>query len=561
MSEENASTHESENIDSMAGNMAGSLLGNQENPESNEHNEEEEEANNEENNEEENNNEEINEEENINEENNDEENNNEEENQNEENNEENKNQSEKGEGENKLDGMVDGVAGQLLGSQENKSEAHEPNQTPSNSKPHSRASQVRFSGNSSANRSQKSLNALNAQKTNNNQDNDHSKTMPPPAHVHEPSEGSQASGRSRKSQKSNATNQKQQSNQSTSAQSRNKNKDGIQEEEDLYYSQSDSEFQDEFGATGSSWANRLTRSELDDLVLSVITGETPIEKVPPSNLLQLISGLREARDERISRRKPDEAEVCDSCLLRARHAYNEHVKSVAQKNKIKEIEDRLKVAKDDLENLRDQIDLEDAQQASTNENQVMDLLDRQQADDDEFRKTWRSQKKLRIYNRTSNQLRSLKTQTILLLNARKYSEMRQVDRLAKKQEEIETADNYQQYTSEYIQSHQNLERKHMEEMKTLIDAQETKNEQKRALAKMKLDIAQKRVDNLQAQYNELKDPDKVWNLYYRNERSKAATKKSATRKRLETRNYATLALPPLQTPKSARSRSMRYSGI
>lgn len=540
MSEENTSTQENVQIDSMAGNMAGSLLGNQENEESNKLIEEEEEVNK---NEDDNNNNE--EEENKNEDNNEEENKNEDNNE-----EENKNESEKNGDENKLDNIADGLTGQLLGSQDNKSENHESGQAtepqPPTS-PHSRASQVRFS-NSSANRSQKSLNALSEQKADNNaQSNDHSKTMPPPA-VHEPgaSEGSQKSGRSRKSS---ATNQ---------AQSK---KSAEKEEEEFFYSQYDSEFQDEIGATGSSYANRLTRSELDDLVLSVICGETPVEKVPPSNLPQLISGLREARDERISRRKPDEAEVCDSCLLIARHTYNEHMKVVAQKNKMEEIKNRLQVAKEDLANLRDQIDLEDAQQASTNENQVMELLDRQQADDEEFRNTWRSPKKLRIYNRTSNQLRSLKTQTILLLNARKYSEMRQVDRLAKKQEEMETADNYQLMNAEYTQSHHNLERKHMNEMKTLIDAQETKNEQKRALAKIRLDIAQKRVDNLQAQYNELQDPNKVWNLYYRNTRSKAATRKSATRKRLETRNYATLALPPLQTPRSARTRSARYSGL
>ncbi|KAK8881720.1 hypothetical protein M9Y10_004480 [Tritrichomonas musculus] len=572
MSEENASTHESEGIGAMAGDMAQSLLGSQNNDAPNE-----EENENETNNEEENENEANNEEENVNEANNEEENeneaNNEEENQNEENNEANneeENQNEQSEkAENKdgdnLGGMVDGLTGQLIGSADNKSEASKSKQaseehTPAGSRPHtpsqSRSSRARNSSNNSANISQKSLNAIAADKADaliNN--DDHSKTMPPPA-VHEPasSAGSQKSGRGRRS---NATNQSQQTNKSKQlSQAPN-----ITEEEDeySYYSQYD-EFQDG-NCTGSSWANRLSRSELDDLVLSVICGETPVEKVPPTQLPQLISGLKEARDERISRRKPDEAEVCDSYLLIARHAYNEHMKVVAQQTRSEKIRKRLEQAKEDLESLRDNIDLEEAKQASVNENQVMDLLDRQQADDDEFRKSWRSPQKLRIYNRTSNQLRSLKTQTILLLNARKYNEMRQVDRLAKKQEEIETEANYQQMNSEYIQSHQNLQRKHMDEMKTLIDSQETKNEQKKALAKIKMDIAQRRVDNLQAQYNELMDPNKVWNLYHRHDRSKADTKKSATRKRLETRNYTTLALPPLQTPRSARTRSMRYSGL
>lgn len=306
--------------------------------------------------------------------------------------------------------------------------------------------------------------------------------------------------------------------------------------------------------------NRLSQEDLQNLVNNVISGQTPIKKVPPQQLPQLITALKEARDERISKRKADEASVCDNYLLMARFEFNESTKNNLHKQKEEELKQRIAIAQQDYCILRNQLDLEDAQQASIDENKVIELLDRQQDDDFKFRNVWRSDQKLRTYNRTSNQLRSLRTQTILLLNARRYDEMKQVDNMARKQEEIETRENYLQMTAEYTQSHLNLQNKHTGQMKTLIDAQETKAEQKKALNKFQMDIAQKRIYNLQKQYEDIKDPNKFWALYHRNDRPTAGTKKSQTRTRYEQRNYTTLQLPPLAGPRSSRklSRSARY---
>ncbi|OHT17452.1 hypothetical protein TRFO_12423 [Tritrichomonas foetus] len=310
----------------------------------------------------------------------------------------------------------------------------------------------------------------------------------------------------------------------------------------------------------SNRTQQLSDDEMKKLVKSIVKGQKSIDRVQPRYLSQLIDALKEDRDEKIARRKPDEAEVSDSYLVIARHLYNEHAKAQAQQQRESEMRERLAIALEDLEALKNQFALEEAEINSEQEAKVMELLDKQAKEDAEFRESWRTPRKLRIYNRTSNQLRSLRTQTILLLNARMYPEMRQVDRLAKKQEEIETIENYHTMNADYVTSHQNLERKHHEEMKVLINAQEVQFEQRQALAKIRLDIAQKRVNNLKKQYEDAQDPDKVWNLFHRNDRSKAGTKKSQSRRAMEARNYATLSLPPLQGPKSARrmTRSMRY---
>ena len=300
---------------------------------------------------------------------------------------------------------------------------------------------------------------------------------------------------------------------------------------------------------------RLTEDELQNLVDDVTSGRRDLKKVDPQQLPDLITALKNDRDNKICHRKRDEAEVSDRYLHFARQRYNEWQREHAQQIREAEVTERYKRAKKDLADLKAQFELEEVKLREENEQKQQELLERQEAELEQLREQWRQPEKERAFNRTSGQLRALRKQAILLLNDHRYSEMRQVQKLADKQEAYETDQNYRLMEAHYMYAQQLLARKHEAELETLLHAQDVKLSEHECKAKIAMLHAQRRVNNRKNELDDAKDPQKVWNLFHRNAvRGSGKGKTVRSRELPPPKNYNQLSLPPLRGPLSARRR-------
>lgn len=301
---------------------------------------------------------------------------------------------------------------------------------------------------------------------------------------------------------------------------------------------------------------RLTEEELQELVDDVTSGRKDLKKVDPNHFPELITALKVDRDDKIAHRKRDEAEVSDHYLHFARQRYNEWQREHAQQIREAEVTERYRRAKQDLADLKAQFQLEEERLREEHEEKQRELLERQEQEFEQLREQWRQPEKERAFNRTSGQLRALRKQAILLLNDHRYSEMRQVQKLADKQEAFETDQNYRLMEAHYMHAQQLLAKKHEGEIATLVHAQDVRLSEHECKAKIEMLHAQRRVNNLKNELADARDPQKVWNLFHRNDiRGSGAKGKTVRARELPPpKNYNQLTLPPLRGPLSARRR-------
>lgn len=300
---------------------------------------------------------------------------------------------------------------------------------------------------------------------------------------------------------------------------------------------------------------RLNEEEVQQLLQDVLDGAS-IEELDPLVLPYLINALKDDRDDKIAHHKPDDAEISDSYLHFARQRYNNYQREQFAAQRKGQMQERLETAKKFKQDLTDHLNQKEIELIEQKEMKVQEMKERHQKELDELREEWKSPNKVRKFNRSSAKVRNLRTQAIFLLNAHRYPEMRAVNRMADAQEAYETDENYRTMEAQYIYAHKLMEQKHYDELKVLIHAQDVKIAELNVYRDREMMHAQRRLDKLQREYDAAADPEKVWNLFHRNDRQKSAKGKKLSRRGVAyVKTFENLRLPPLQGPESARRES------
>ena len=151
----------------------------------------------------------------------------------------------------------------------------------------------------------------------------------------------------------------------------------------------------------------------------------------PTNLIpDLVHTLRARRDNEVATGRFNASEISDLAFRRAQDLQDTRRKTTAQRQRCGTFKRRLREAQHDYADLCARIaKLEQTLQEQLKSEREQ-LAERQAAEVEEVTAEWDKPEKARRYNRSSNMLRQLRTQAILLLNSHRYEEMRQVEKRA-----------------------------------------------------------------------------------------------------------------------------------
>jgi hypothetical protein len=183
--------------------------------------------------------------------------------------------------------------------------------------------------------------------------------------------------------------------------------------------------------------------------------------------------------------------------------------------------------------------------------QLETLKEKQEREDDEHDMLWKIEPKIRRFNRTSQKVRILRIQQRLLMALRRLEEADQVRRLADDVVRADTVERHFQMNAQYQVSRALLEKKHDEEVDTFAQAWKTRRGE---FVFLKETLARRfahRFNNLRAETESARDPEKVWARKHRFDgdqlvnRAGAPHRRGIISKRIDATDFNTLPLPPL----------------
>jgi hypothetical protein len=172
--------------------------------------------------------------------------------------------------------------------------------------------------------------------------------------------------------------------------------------------------------------------------MSVLTRDLAIADVDPDELPALMTALIDDRDDKIFRRRTAEAEQSDHFLRLSRQRHSEVTRLRDQQAREGRIRRRYDSAVQELADLTARHAAEDRELRRLNTEKQEALKSQHDMELESMHTIWRTGEKGRFFNRTSSLLRTMRRQTVLLLNEHRYQEMRRAEVLANQQEEWET---------------------------------------------------------------------------------------------------------------------------
>lgn len=311
----------------------------------------------------------------------------------------------------------------------------------------------------------------------------------------------------------------------------------------------------------SARSNQSIDDDDDQLIERILKGD--LSEADTETLSRLVEKTRLQRDQLISANKVKESEDANTKYLRIQQILIEEMKNNLKNQQIDKVTARLEQANDDYLKLKKTIKILNNEMIDEMNSQIQSLKERQKEEVLRLQEEWKSESKLRQYNRASGRLRNLRTQQKILLNSHRYEEMRLVKREADNLEKIETKDKQFGLLSGYKEALEKLEQKHNIEMENLTLAQQTRWESYADARKFDLNVKKKRISKLKDALKDAQNSEKVWNTMHSTSASlqPRSWKTSQTSNVIRAKsmsqtevvcNFNTLRLVPVPPPKTIR---------
>ena len=276
-----------------------------------------------------------------------------------------------------------------------------------------------------------------------------------------------------------------------------------------------------------------------------------VKESDPHLLIAAMIEIETTRNELMSKGHFKESLKTQKALETARSAQITASKKIAQEHELLNVQQKQSEAKTKINSISQQIKQSEQELLTKFQEQIDSMLKRHEFDIIEHDSKWESDSKRRQFNRSSNQLRTLRVQQQLLMKAKRFDEAEYVCKNADLLEQQESNRAAKLMQTAYNNSKNNLLKRHQEEIETLKKAQNMKKEEIKCLLESKVVPLQNRIKVLAQEEELAKNPDYVWATKHRNDDDQALivgqqvkTGRNANTTRLS--DFTILPLPPLK---------------
>lgn len=292
-----------------------------------------------------------------------------------------------------------------------------------------------------------------------------------------------------------------------------------------------------------------------------------VSNADSQTLAQTVVELENRRDNIISSGKMKDTLKVQMAIENAKAAQKESCKRETQKQALKENQDKQQKVIEELRRIQNDQNKTEEELKKKNNEYIESIQSRHKDERSKLDKKWKNDKNIqRRYNRSSQQLRTLRLTQERLIRAKKFSESENVGQIADRLEREETNRNYKLMLEDYSSSVKTLEERQREEIELAEIVNSRKLDEHHNFYEIKKRPYVRRLYNLKKEEEEISaSPDNVWNLKHRNDgdlvssivgvRSSNQTLNST--KQVRELEYNTLKLP--QLPISTRNTSVASS--
>ena len=296
-------------------------------------------------------------------------------------------------------------------------------------------------------------------------------------------------------------------------------------------------------------------TELEIWVKKAMDGDS-MTKCNPDLMPSVITNLRILRNNLQQEGYYDESVKANNALDNARNVHRKNLHMSATQSIREELEQRLEEAKLDYQDLQEVTKYQEDRmnEIMVRENAV--LLERQRGEFDQLANEWENEKKYRMYNKVSPELRTIRDTADRLLKAKRYNEYKLMIKKADALEKEEAKKGHFVMESDFQTAVEQLKKKHMNERKKQERSQQNRRKEYFSARDFDLNIARRKIAKIEQEIKNTEDPEKVWALHHRHDFEMPPplpTEQISISKRSPLINeFNTIKLPPLRTSQASR---------
>lgn len=228
--------------------------------------------------------------------------------------------------------------------------------------------------------------------------------------------------------------------------------------------------------------SRERANQILELKQRLIRGES-MRGVPEADLVAVLSNLTDERDRLTAEKRFRRAERMDDAIQKAEKAIDDVHRAAARKLALKEIRIQKEQVSERTAKYDEETDKLEQDLISQFESQRVQLEQQHANELDAFQERWMSERKGRLYNRSSNTLISLRRQLNAMVAQRRYRDADEVQAQIEQRQKLEEQMNHETMQRDFdealrkLQTRQANETKHLEEsikikLKTFKDRRE-----------------------------------------------------------------------------------------
>jgi hypothetical protein len=295
----------------------------------------------------------------------------------------------------------------------------------------------------------------------------------------------------------------------------------------------------------------ICRQLLDGAEVSIVK---PIEFFPVFKQLTVF------RESRVGAHDRDGAEHADRILQQLQQLRVQAMRQTMREDRENEYRQRLAAARQSATDLESRYDRLQQLIVDENAEHVRQLEERQQAEREEYPTRWEAPQKTRIYSRASNTLITLRTQSYLLMKARRYDDQRVAERYVGELEAHEAMEQSRNISIDFDNGIALLAERQKTEMSHLLMANQSRLRHWKVCRDREIAAAWQRVQNIENEMKIAKEQDRFLGGY-ESGGSRRRTKSRSARKppTIDMLEICTIKLPPLSVSLEQRKNKVRSS--
>ncbi|KAK8894720.1 hypothetical protein M9Y10_023157 [Tritrichomonas musculus] len=319
-------------------------------------------------------------------------------------------------------------------------------------------------------------------------------------------------------------------------------------------------------AKNNNQVKETTAEDPEGLAKEFEDGAT-VSNADSQTLAKTVVELESRRDNQQSGSSMKDTLRISMAIEKAKAAQRESCKRETQKQALKENQEKQEKVKEDLRRMQKAMKEKEKTINQKNNDYIESIQAKHDKQRSDLDKKWKNDITVqRRYNRSSQQLRTLRLTQERLMRAKKFSESESIAQIADRLEQDEINRNFDTMNKDYLLAVKSLEDRQREEMQLAEEVMKRRLEEHQALFESQKRPYMRRLSNLKKEEEEIMaSPDNVWNLRHRNDgdlvssivgpRSTKAQQHSLVAR---DNKYNTIQLPKLDINTGASSAASNY---